>query len=245
MAGFCYFAECDLATLDHAKIVEWGLGYALESAPACRQSAMQTPTGHKGVFFGDSKRLGDLTPGYYPDEQEWRELPTVAGRPKIFVGYWRDRKPGPKDLTREKLVDGLLVKLADGNMWQVPEIREYSEASQQWECRLPCYLDFDQAGKLVRGRPLAQYQALWDATAPLGTRLFENDTVTDQELADCAASLLGANYAVAFPELVVLDVLTDAGDLSLIVMAACKKAKLLAWMESLQKKSESPPTSTG
>lgn len=250
MAGFCYFIEGDLKSINLEKIAELGLAYAFDSAPACRESGMQNPSNSRGLFFADSRRLGDLAPGYYPDLQEWREMPTVEGRPRLFIGYWNDHKPTPKDLQREKLVDGLMVKLGDGLMWQVPEICEYSELVKEWECRLPSYLDFDMSGKVIKGRPVGDYLRLWDAVAPLASRIMESEAagqesdVTDQELADAVALLLGANYAVTFPELSVLRLLTDTGDMALILAAACKKKKLLSWLD-VQKKSEYPPTSTG
>ena len=251
MAGFCYFVEGDLKSLDLQTIEGLSLSYAFDSAPACRESAGKTPSGNRGLFFADSNRLGELMPGYYPDKQTWREMPTVEGQPRLFVGYWNDAKPTPQDLAREKPVDGLMVKLADGNMWQVPEVRNYNEQTNEWECRLPCYLDYDMSGKIKRGLPMAEYSLLWDATAPLGSELFDAEVegrapeVDDQQMADCVAALLQANYAVSFPELVVLGVLTDTGDLAFIVMAACKKDKLLLWMDTLQKKSGSPLTLTG
>lgn len=242
MSGFCYFIEGDLKSVDQKKITELGLGYAFDANPTCRELTGTTPSGHRGLLFGDTKRLGDLTPGYHPDIQVWREMPAVEGRPRLFIGYWKDHKPGPKDLQREQLVDGLLVKLGDGEMWQIPEIREYNEQSSQWECRLPSYLDFNATGRVIKGRPLAAYQELWDATAPLGSLLLEGGTTTDEDLAECAAKLLTANYAVSLIELLVLQLLTDGGDLSLIVMAACKKAKLMSWLNTVQKKSEFQPT---
>lgn len=247
MAGFLYIIEGERKAVSLAEIAELGLGYAFDGSPTCCES--QSPSGVRGLCIADSSRLGDRVPGYYPQEQTWRELPAVAGRPRIWVGLWNAEKPTATSLQRGKMVNGLVVHLADGDRWQVPEVRCHD--GQQWECRLPCYLDYDSDGKLKRGEPLLDYRALWESTSSIASALFAAETdgsraeVTDQEMVDCAVSLLQANYAVSFPELVLLNTLSDGGDTALIVMAACRKDRLLGWVDLLQKKSESPATLIG
>ena len=250
MSGFVYFVETKQKSLDLDGIRELGLGYAFESSPECSEALGDTPTGGRGLFFADHERLGEMRAGYAPDEQSWRDLPNLEGQPRRAIGFWKHRRPTPNDLQRKQTATGLLVRLNDDEMWQIPTVRKWDEQSNEWLCDLPCLYDYDSQGKLCRGQAIEKYRHLWDITAPIASLLFAAETdpeaeeVTDDQAAEAAVELLKANYLVDLPELVVLDVLAK-GSLALIVNAAVMKDRLLEWIDTLQKKSDDPSTSTG
>ncbi len=250
MAGFVYFVETKHKSLDLDGIRELRLGYAFESTPECSEALGDTPTGGKGLFFADHERLGKMRAGYAPEEQTWRDLPDLEGQPRRAIGFWKEHRPTPKDLQRKQTAPGLLVRLGDDEMWQIPTVRKWDEQANEWRCDLPCLYDYDKKGKLCQGQAIEKYRHLWDITAPIASLLFAAETdpdaevVSDDQAAEVAVELLKANYLVDLPELVVLDALGE-GSLALIVNAAVMKDRLLEWIDTLQKKSEGPSTPTG
>jgi len=249
MVGFLYEADGARSSIDLDGIAAIGLGYAFENAPECSECLRESPLGGRGLIFADSKRTGGKRTGWYPEQQTWRELPEIDGQPRRAIGYWNEAKPTPADLARSTMLPGLLVRLADEQMWQVPTVREYDEGSNEWRCELPCLFDYNGKGELVRGLPLPAHKHLWDVTAPVASILFgagdDATSVTDQQMCDVAVALLQANYVISLPELVVLGALSDNGLLAFIVHAATNRPQLLSWIEELQKKSNDPSTATG
>ena len=79
------------------------------------------------------------------------ELP--AGR--FWLGLWKERRPGPEDLKRASMSDGMPLELGDGNHWVVPiadylpggfEVGPNSEFTQQRGCVVDRLVNFVAGG---------------------------------------------------------------------------------------------------
>ncbi len=244
MAGFLYFISEDTRPLTPERIRAMGLGYAFTANPENSAVSGKSPNGKSGNVFADSTRQNGRRAGYYAEQQTWRKLPHVEGRPELWVGYWNDAKPTPEDLQRGKLLRGPKLTLADGAAWQVPIVRRFDEAAQRWESELPAYLDYDESGQVVRGQPVDEYTRLWELTAPLADAQFARDAgeegatgPTDADVYAAVAALLQANYVVDLPELIALRALQES-DAGTICLVACRYEQLMAWIADDQKKTD-------
>lgn len=245
-SSFLYFWSGGPPSINADKITEFGLDYALAGASIeTRQVNSNSPSGSPGLVFCDSKRMGGRVAGCDMDAQTWRKMPDVEGRPELWVGHWNDAKPGPGDLQRGNVLGGLSAMLADGNRWIVPKVRHYDETLQVWQSDLPAYLDYDSTGKIIRGQPLEKYRQLYEDTAALADAELSGEPVDEQTLYRAVFALLGANYVVSMPELVLLGALADDDSLSLVALTSCRYDKLLDWIDTLQKKTDSPTTLNG
>lgn len=244
MAGFLYFWSGGPASISVAKASEFGLGYAFAGASIeTRQVNGNSPSGKAGLVFCDEKRQGGRVCGCDMANQTWRKMPDVEGRPELWVGYWNDAKPGPQDLQRETMLRGPLIKFADGNQWQIPIVRKWME--DRYESELPALLDYDSTGKITRGKPLAKYAELWDATTAIADAHVSGEAYTEDQLYDALFRLLAANYVVSFVELVSLGALADDGAIGVAVLASCRYDMLIDWIDSTQKKTESLAAESG
>lgn len=249
MSGFLYIKRGDQRPVDDEAIAALGLSYAFEHDRQLANCAVNenNPSGVPSMLFADERRH-KRPASYLKDEQTWRKMPAFEGRPELWLGYWNESKPTPADLARAQQVHGPSIRLADGNQWQVPIVRRLDPATQAWESRLPAYLDFDDTGHPVRGKPINGYAYLWDLTTPLVDARFAADAAEEPEVAaqsvwKAAVGLLQANYVVDLPELVMLQALSD-DDLAIIIAVACRYETLLTWLD-MQKKSESPAEASG
>jgi hypothetical protein len=245
MSGFLYYVAGDQRPVTRELVAKWGLGYAFPGSIEGRPCNHNSMTGSQGYVFGDPARQGNRAAGMYANEQTWRKLPTVEGRPELWVGYYNEAKPTPSDLQREKLVRGPKIPLADGQKWQIPIVRRYDDALQLWQSELPAYLDYDETGRIITGEPLAEYRDLWEITAPLASAQFAGEKLTDDLIMSAVEKLLQANYVVALPELIALQALADNDIVGTIIMVACRYRQLLSWIDELEKKSNDPPTASG
>jgi hypothetical protein len=250
VSGFLYYVAGDQRPVTKETVAKWGLAYAFPGSIEGRPCNHNSMTGSQGYVFGDPARQGGKAVGMYADEQTWRKLPTVEGRPELWVGYYNEAKPTPSDLQREKLLRGPKIRLADDNAWQIPIVRRFDDAAQRWESELPAYLDYDDVGKLITGAPLREYSHLWDVTAPLADARFMKDVgeeaseVTEQQVVAAVVALVQANYVVALPELIALGALQES-DLAMIAMVACRYEALVGWLDAIQKKTSVPSTPAG
>lgn len=243
MAGLLYFLETDSKAITAEQIQALGIGYAF-TGPATSCEARSGPGGKAGLCFAEASRSGDRVPGYFADQQEWLQFPKQDGRGTLWVGYWKAAKPKPDELERASLIRGLRLTLKGGETWQVPEVRAYDDEKKLWASCLPSYIGIDpETGRMTNGKPLREYRHLWDATSRIASDLFEAEaegrppTVSDDEMWICAGALLGGNYVVSHVELSLLEAWSDDGDVALVVMAACRRAQLIRWLEIAQKKS--------
>ena len=250
MSGFLYFVAKDQRPIRPERLAEWGLSYAFAAGNEGRPVNRNVATGCEGYVFADPARQGGRGVGIYPGEQTWRKMPVVEGRPELWVGYYTASKPTPADLERSPMLAvDLSIRLADGCSWRIPKVRHFDDQQQQWECSLPSMLDYDETGKLYPAKPLAQYQHLWEITAPIANSIVVKAEgvapVTDEQVQACAIALLQANYVVDVPELVAIGALSTSDSFASIVMAACRGRELLEWLDMIQKKSSDPSVESG
>lgn len=235
MAGFLYFRSTP-QNVTREQVAQWGLDYAFGGKIENRQTLANSPSGTAGCVFVDPERHQGKTIGYFPDQQTWRKMPTVEGRPELWVGYWNDAKPGPGDLVRAKQLKGVPVRLSDGHEWEVPTVRSFDGTEQCWKSELPSAWTCGDDGQLVRGtKPKAIYAYLWDITAPIADKLFSiaagdgGDMPSDAELGRAVVSLLGTNYVIDAVEIAALE-LIGTDEAYSIVMVATRYDTLFEWM---------------
>lgn len=131
-----------------ADVVKAKLGYAFpKGTPAiCNAMPGTGPDGNVGAIWTNSERYQ-----YVKDAQVWEQHEGDG----YWVGYWKDAKPGPDGLLRDKPLDGEYVELADGNLWLVPRARRWSmeddpEAWPRWSHTLPRRLKFNTNPEAVK-----------------------------------------------------------------------------------------------
>lgn len=241
MAGFLYFRSGSQSNVKPDEITAWGLEYAFTTPPESRGVNQNSPSGKSGVIFADAKRLG-RTVACDMANQVWRKLPTVEGRPELWLGYWKDAKPGPEDLQRPGMLNGSRVQLADDNWWTVPLVRRFD--GSEFLPALPTLWDYDDQGQPVRGALLAQHAHLWELTCPYADQCLaqmddesteDQPQVDDAELCRTVVALLQANYVVGLPELVLLDALAHDQSMALVALLAVDWFEFLERLRSAKK----------
>lgn len=245
MAGFLYFRAGGQQKVTLEQAQAWGLGYTFDGSCAGCACNANNPSEQPGYVFADVRRQNGKAIGIYGDQQTWRKLPTVEGRPELWLGYWNDAKPTPDCLKRATLLNGPKILLADGNKWQIPIVRHFDDSLSAWQSDLPAYLDYDESGKVVRGTPLEQYRTLWELTTPLAESEVEGKPLDEGAMYTAIVALLQANYVVDLPELVALHALADDDSLALVTMTSCRYHQLVDWIDTLQKKTDSPSEASG
>lgn len=237
MAGFLYFRSGDQRTLTREGVAKLNLAYAFPSGIQCVQVNSNSPSKSQGLVFADPARHEGKRVGYFPDQQTWRKLPTVEGRPELWVGYWNDAKPRPGDLARDKFVRGINCSLADGNKWHIPVVRVFDGPQEKWVSELPSAWVDDGQGNLIRGtEPTAKHIHLWDVTAPLADAMFvvaagdPGEWPDDQAVGRAVVALLQTNYVVGASELDFLEVV-GTEEAFAIICTATRYDVLSDWMD--------------
>jgi hypothetical protein len=149
-----------------------------------------------------------------------------------WLGLWKDHRPGPEDLQRQDLADGLPVKLLDGNQWVVA-IADY----------LPKLFRLDRATGEQKLQPLPADMPFIEKTNALfeyltgdefhGT-LEETMTVMIPNGLTYAAEALSKNYRVNFD---LLEMLRVVGQLEAVKIAGVATGLELMARRGEQKKS--------
>jgi hypothetical protein len=127
MAGFLYYfpdAPKPLTSRETAgHITECGLEPIFRDGSWPRVEVNAGPDNMKGQIVAIDPGPKGKAPacGYYPNDQEWREVKRV-GYSTYWIGWMRDARPGPDDLARPRQLRGWPVRLADGNQWMVPVV---------------------------------------------------------------------------------------------------------------------------
>ncbi len=179
-----------------------GLKYAFDGRSPTRCPVTRGPDGDAGVVLScdDALRVR-----YVPGEQEWGPVPGTGA----WVGYWRDRLPGPQDLARTDLLDGHAITLLDGREWIVPIARKVLVEGGEivaWPTALPCAVRLDDAGKWQIGDVVPRYRWLWEIAgrwldARFGATETDDGISYDfDSLFDEAALVLQANYRIGRAE---------------------------------------------
>jgi len=246
MPGFLYFKPAHMSAVTPADLAAWGLEYAFTGSLGGSVCIRNTPSGGPGQIFADAERMGGLAIAMAMGEQVWRKLPGQD----LYVGYWRDHKPGPQDLARPQRIDGYEVQLADGHSWLIPLVRRFDVPTLSTVSQLPCYMELGEDGKWHRGQVLAVHAHLWNVTEPVANALLgeyveeESREISDEAIFAAVVALLGANYVVGPAELSLIQALTNEARTHAAVMAACDWLTFMQWSD-LQKKSASPRAAAG
>jgi hypothetical protein len=208
MAQLLYFVD-DRPRVSDADARAWGLGYAFDGPLVCAPYSAGGPGGKTGCVLGQAaERLG-----YYADRQTWLRIPTSDGRPTLYVGHWNDSRPTPAELARDELLPGRLVKLHDGQAWQVPLARECHFG--QLVRALPGRLTRDASGQWTPGPIDPRYSRLWDIATAFWSYLFsapaigERVTFDFSGANDAAVDVLATNYRLGANEIDLLGLFDD------------------------------------
>jgi hypothetical protein len=199
---------------EHAR--ELGLGYAFPESLGVVSADFSGagPGGTQGCVFGvDSERLG-----YYPDRQTWLKIPKGSGSHQLYVGFWKNARPGPEDLRVEEPLRGRPVKLRDGNEWTIPIARAWSdsEGNEGWYQALPGILTLSETNEWVSGGVEQRYAGLWEIACAYWNEIWQRTPDAKGEIRfdfhgahDAAIAALAANYRIGRPEAGLLGLLDD------------------------------------
>lgn len=270
MASFLYFKpNFSRPVISFAELDAWGLRYAFDELPVCRQSSLgkvdeavvgngcvfmqqepkppiDTSASANGEAANPSKPIKKPRPvGVYPEEQTWKKLPNSD----CYVGYYNDNVPTRKDLLRKTSLGSYAFKLNDGDEWEVPRVVHAPEGVAKYD--LPCRLDIDDNGNPCDGAPIEKYKYLWELAKPYIDAFLTLDEKAVTELDDNkvladAISILQVNYRIGPREAVIMDIFTrEIRDMPLtLCLLAIDYPTFVAWQEDL-KKSEPPPEPAG
>jgi len=187
MAGFLYFIP-GVPGVTQETLDKLGLGSFIDVN--CGQCNVSDGPAKKGgiVIAGTPEHPQGkaATPGYYPKIQEWTPEPEK----RYWIGYEKANRPQPVDLERGDIIAGHSVKLADGNIWQVPVARAINGSTP-----LPRRLSWNGKG-WIYGDVLEQYKELFAQACRIWDLIVEAEkaevTLTDE--CNVAAMALGLNY---------------------------------------------------
>lgn len=235
MAGFLYFKpnhSQPRVTLENVR--DWGLGYAFDKEPTCRECGL--PASHyKGSAFAIESSLEGKAVGVYPAEQTWKKIPSS----NCWVGYYNEHKPRAMDLARDDTLPSYVLPLGNGEQWSIPKVVHVSDG--EIEKNLPCKLDVDDNGKIKRGEPIEKYQYLWELAQPYVDAFFvpkedgEFSIDSSDILAD-AVKFLQVNYRIGLREAIMLELFPeDISKILLVCLCAIDFGTWTTWQESLKK----------
>jgi hypothetical protein len=216
MTQLLYFADGLQKVGNCQRARELGLGYAFPESMGVVSADFSGagPGGTQGCVFGvESERLG-----YYPDRQTWLKIPKGSTSHQLYVGFWKEERPGPEDLKRADQLPGSLVRLRDGKDWLVPIARGWNDRGDQasWYNALPKTLTIDANGEWAIGGVEPKYAFLWELANRWWTEMLGQEVAADGSVRfdfasghDAAVSVLAANYRVTRIEAALLGLFDD------------------------------------
>lgn len=233
MAGFLYFIEGSPKNrVDILK--EHKLAYALDTNCQLTPIALgATPSGQPGCLLADASRHTS-PPSFRDDEQSWQRFKNH------WVGYWLDNPPRPEELQREKMIPGYSIELGDGNKWQVPLARQYSNVGEPGS-HLPHKLKVNESGEWTVGDVIDRYRDVWSVALEFfdlwhtalreavedGRGSFVFDYAHPQS---AAIKILSSNYAISDVEASLIGLLLSDDTSGQIMRAACDCDMAMAWI---------------
>jgi hypothetical protein len=253
--GFLYFVPGFTRPITFKEVRTFCLGYAFESGPQSGQCAINTPTGTAGMIFADKARHAEGRVKMDMENQVWRKMPR-PGQQDVYVGYWKDAKPGPDDLKREKQVGGYQVAMLDGSRWTVPLVMMFEKTSEQLLSGLPTKMALDDQGEVVAGDVIDRYQFLYDAMSDYAAAMQAGKLIELLEalplskVCKDARTLLAANYIVDLPEIHALDIWQmirpeECMEAVAIILAAIDYATFNEWDTVKKNRTPSPAAAVG
>ena len=236
MAGLLYFLNGDMTRPQPEQLEALGLKF--DHPPAPCECIGRGPGGKPGLTLADPHRVNGRI-GVYLAEQEWHAVEPLTGDPRLYIGWYKDQKPGPADLVRANALDGPKMTLGDGNEWTIPLIQEWNDSAR---CKLPAAMR-RVAGQWVLGDVQDEYRAIWTkAKAFWETMLDAAQQASDKGFSyefpgiiDFAAELLAINYVVSPDDIAALGLFTNDGLVPRLCEAAIDWPTFEEWA---QKKSE-------
>lgn len=200
------------------------------------------PGGVAGILLGTEAAFTARAVEYSKDRQKWEEWGEAGGK-RVWCGCWTDsRRPAPEALTRPVIVEGLLVKLEDGNNWIVPRVR-YSTGVLAGISALPAAVTVGRDGR-IQGRTMDRYRVLEDAGLEAWSLVNDPTKANPDRLLQIAVYALGVNYRIGGAEVGLLQILTI--DTAWNVVAAMVEIDLLqllrASLDAQKKTTESETT---
>ena len=233
MAAILYYLPGHTGlTVNRKQMAAAGLEYALPAVGDPTPGLLSKgPDGGPGavVWFDDKGASG-----YKPAEQKWRR----SSDGKFWAGYWLNDRPTPKDLQREKVYGGQMVKLRDGNEWLVPRCYAYLEDRSH---TLPEILDLNDAGELI-GRIEPKYEKITEGAMKwwsLYSRVPDAAPMTVGQEVDLASDAMSVNYRVSKLEIVGLLNLWSTDEYGSVLRAMIDADMQDEWAKAyMQKKSQ-------
>lgn len=184
------------------------------------------PGGEHGMLLRAEPAGGGMSDrfDFLPDQQSWRGVvdPGDHSRQLYWIGIDNLQPPKPADLQRLKMLDGHVIKLADGQLWQAPMVRRPPtiDGGHPHVTTFPCKVEF---GFGTSQRLIADdYVAMWDRSGRVFDILWGGDALRQDEgsLLDMfSLECLSLNYRVGPYEANALGVL-DTLAVTAVVNAA-------------------------
>lgn len=245
MPGLLYFLADRDRTITPDDLRRIGLGHAFDRRVA-GNNATGALGGRNGVVLADPTRVESHRIGYYPDRQQWFQMPMPDVN--AWVGRYTDAPVKPEDLARAEQLDGHWVTLGDEQRWLAPVARAQTEhdGELRWHNALPAATTIDAEGHWVEAGVLPRYAPLW----PIATAFWDQwmgakedgggpaDTATVSfDFAganDAALAALAANYRLGKAEVALLGLFNDQTVLG-ILLALVDGPTVQEW---LKKKTE-------
>lgn len=227
MSGFLYFVPDLSRPASLADAAAFGLAHAFETQADLQTVPIsgRTPNGGPGALLLDLARLGAESPGYNGTTQEWRPIPNSAS----WVGFNRHARPTAATLARREVMDGPLVKLADGGEWRIPLLRTFA-GEEGFQPAYPLVADLDAEGNWVSGgtspaaaRMATLFDELFAAMAGEGASV--------AQALNWSCELLAINYVVSKIEVAALGLLETSAKLHAILRAATDWDRAVEWAQ--------------
>ncbi len=221
MSGLLYYLSGARAKPTDAELIEVGLAGQVVGG-LCPTEIFLDNT--RGIVFTIKGRYStDLKIGFYHDEQVWTNIPEKNGNQgRLWVGYYKNNKPKPKDFLRKDYIKGTEIILGDGNSWEIPIAISFENNL----CTLPKsivqYREDSEPEYVVIGKFL-DLKIIADKMAEL-FGLFDNgkrDELRDfykyfkNQMPVCA-KILSYNYNVSLIEISVLGLFTTDNTLAIM-----------------------------
>lgn len=232
MAGLLYFVSGSTVKPRPEELAALGLQF--DHPPTLAECIGRGPSGKPGVVVADPHRVERI--GIYLDDQHWEAVPVLEGEPRLYIGWYRNAKPGPADLARKSQVAGPRVLLADGNEWMVPLVQDWSEEDAARAIALPRAVKRAADGKWVKGDVEPTYQALWEAAQEywqvLCSAVEDGSMQYEWEpLFDYACALLAVNYSLTPLDVSALTLFTTDNVAQRVTNAAVDWLTFVEWLE--------------
>ncbi len=206
MNGFLYYAP------GRKRIyVPTALDYAFEGEKPI--SVNVSGPVERGCIYASQRWSHELhNVGYFPDRQEWREMPELEG---WQLGYFTEHKPTPIQLQRNVMLEGHEVVI-NGQHWKIPVARRYSPELEAWISALPQMMKLNADCQFVPGEVIVPYRELWEAAQKwwdfILQQLDEDATevqMTTTEAAALCVPALRTNYRINWSEIDALELFDD------------------------------------